>query len=57
MLEMFPPNDYVIIGGGMNPYAAHSLDTPYIKNISTDKNADIAYDEICVYRKSGESLA
>jgi hypothetical protein len=56
IVQMFPVNDYVIIGSNMNPYSAHSLDRPAIKNISGDENTDIGFDEICVYREVGSSL-
>ncbi|MDD2870560.1 MAG: hypothetical protein PHS49_01090 [Candidatus Gracilibacteria bacterium] len=50
---IFGPKDNVIIGAGMNPYTAHGLSRPFIRN---ESDYDLYFDQICVVKKTGSTL-
>ena len=50
---VFWPKDNVIIWAGMNPYIAHSLWKPYIKNLS---DYDLYFDELCAVKNYWTTL-
>ena len=50
---LFGPIDNVIIWEWMNPYIAHSLWKPYLKNYS---DYDFYFDQLCVVEKSWNTL-
>ncbi len=50
---VFWPRDSVIIWEWMNPYIAHSLWRPFMRN---DSDYDLYFDQICVFKKSGSTI-
>jgi len=48
----FWPKDTVVIWDSMNPYIAHTLEKPFVKNTG---KSELVFDEICVVKQSSNS--